>query len=97
MCNVPMRNAIGTSAAIGLPLALSGSIGYLYNGLGKDHLPEFSLGYIYLPALAGIVIGTFVTVPWGARAAHSLPVATLKKIFGVVLIVLAAKMLTSLL
>jgi uncharacterized membrane protein YfcA len=96
MCNVPMRNAIGTSAAIGLPLALSGTIGYLYNGLDKDHLPALSLGYIYLPALVGIVIGTFVTVPAGASAAHRLPVATLKKIFGIVLIVLAAKMLTSL-
>jgi uncharacterized membrane protein YfcA len=63
MCNVPMLNAIGTSAAIGLPLALSGTLGYIYTGLGKDHLPALSLGYVYLPALAGIVIGTFVTVP----------------------------------
>ena len=96
MCNVPMLNAIGTSAAIGLPLALSGTLGYIYTGLGKDHLPALSLGYVYLPALAGIVIGTFVTVPHGARAAHRLPVTTLKRVFSVVLIVLATKMLASL-
>jgi len=96
MCNVPMLTAIGTSAAIGLPLALSGTLGYIYTGLGKDHLPAFSLGYVYLPALAGIVIGTFVTVPYGARAAHRLPVSTLKRIFSVVLIVLVIKMLVSL-
>jgi uncharacterized membrane protein YfcA len=96
MCNVPMLNAIGTSAAIGLPLALSGTLGYIYTGLGKDHLPALSLGYVYLPALAGIVIGTFVTVPYGARAAHRVPVTTLKRIFSVVLIVLATKMLASL-
>jgi len=96
MCNVPMLNAIGTSAAIGLPLALSGTLGYIYTGLGKDHLPALSLGYVYLPALAGIVIGTFVTVPYGARAAHRVPVTTLKRVFSVVLIVLATKMLASL-
>jgi uncharacterized membrane protein YfcA len=96
MCNVPMLNAIGTSAAIGLPLALSGTLGYIYTGLGKDHLPALSLGYVYLPALAGIVIGTFVTVPYGARAAHRVPVTTLKRIFSVVLIALATKMLASL-
>jgi uncharacterized membrane protein YfcA len=96
MCNVPMLNAIGTSAAIGLPLALSGTLGYIYTGLGKDHLPALSLGYVYLPALAGIVIGTFVTVPYGARAAHRVPITTLKRIFSVVLIVLATKMLASL-
>jgi len=96
LCNVPMRNAIGTSAAIGLPLAISGALGYIYAGRNMDHLPPFSLGYVYLPALAGIVIGTFITVPVGARAAHRLPVAKLKQIFGIVLLVLATKMLLSL-
>ncbi len=96
MCNVPMLNAIGTSAAIGLPLALSGTLGYIYTGLGKDHLPALSLGYVYLPALAGIVIGTFVTVPTGARATHTIPVTRLKKIFAVILFILATRMLWSL-
>jgi uncharacterized membrane protein YfcA len=67
LCNVPMRQAIGTSAALGLPIAVAGTIGFILTGLGKDHLPALSLGYVYLPALVGIVVGTFVTVPWGAK------------------------------
>ncbi len=96
MCNVPMRNAIGTSAALGLPIAIAGTIGYIVTGLGKDHLPPFSVGYVYLPALIGIVIGTLVTVPWGAKMAHTLPVSRLKKIFAVILFILATRMLWTL-
>lgn len=96
MCNVPMRNAIGTSAALGLPIAISGTIGFIATGLDKDHLPPFSLGYVYLPALVGIVIGTFVTVPWGARMAHSMPIPRLKKVFAVILFILATRMLWTL-
>ncbi|MBC8008202.1 MAG: sulfite exporter TauE/SafE family protein [Prolixibacteraceae bacterium] len=95
-CNVPMRQAIGTSAALGLPIAIAGTVGFIVTGLGKDHLPAPSLGYVYLPALAGIVVGTFFTVPWGAKMAHSMPVTRLKKIFAVVLFVLATKMLFTL-
>jgi uncharacterized protein len=96
LCNVPIRNAVGTSAALGLPIALAGAAGYIYNGLGQSHLPPMSLGYVYVPALVGLVIGTFVTVPLGARAAHSMPVDRLKKIFAVILFLLATKMLWSL-
>jgi uncharacterized membrane protein YfcA len=95
-CNVPMRQAIGTSAALGLPIAIAGAVGFIATGLGKDHLPALSVGYVYLPALAGIVIGTFVTVPWGAKMAHSMPVTTLKRIFAVILFILATRMLWSL-
>ena len=96
LCNVPMRQAIGTSAALGLPIAIAGTVGFIVTGLGKDHLPALSLGYVYLPALAGIVVGTFFTVPWGAKMAHGMPVTRLKKIFAVILFVLATKMLFTL-
>ena len=96
LCNVPMRQAIGTSAALGLPIAIAGAVGFIATGLGKDHLPALSLGYVYLPALVGIVIGTFVTVPWGAKLAHSMPVTRLQKIFAVILFILATRMLWSL-
>jgi uncharacterized membrane protein YfcA len=96
LCNVPMRQAIGTSAALGLPIAASGAVGFIATGLGKNHLPEFSLGYVYLPALAGIVIGTLITVPWGAKTAHNMPVARLQKIFAVILFILATRMLWTL-
>jgi uncharacterized membrane protein YfcA len=96
LCNVPMRQAIGTSAALGLPIALAGAVGFIVTGLHKDHLPALSLGYVYLPALVGIVLGTFVTVPWGAMMTHRMPTNTLTKIFAVILFILATRMLWSL-
>lgn len=97
MCNVPMRQCVATSAALGIPISLAGVVGYLWMGWGKDHLPAYSLGYVYLPAFVGIVLGTFVTVPIGAKLAHTLPVSNLKRVFAVVLSILAAKMLYGLL
>ena len=96
MCNVPIRSAIGTSSALLLPIAGAGAIGYIWTGLGKDHLPPLSIGYVYLPALVGIVVGTLITVPWGAQAAHGMPVSRLRKLFAVIVFLLAAKMLLDL-
>ena len=67
--------------------------GYIYNGWGHPGLPEWSLGYVYLPAFVWLVPASMVIAPLGARLAHSLPVATLKRIFAGILILLAAKML----
>ena len=92
-----MRNAIGTSAALGLPIAVAGTVGYIATGLDSEHLPGLSIGYVYMPALVGIVLGTFVTVPFGARAAHRLPVPVLKRVFAVILFLLATKMFWTLL
>lgn len=94
-CNVAMHNAIGTSAAIGFPIALAGAAGYLVNGLSVQ-LPPHTLGFIYLPALIGIAAASIVTAPLGARLAHSLPIGGLKKIFALLLIVMGTKMLLSL-
>ena len=94
-CNLPFRNAIGTSAAIGFPIALAGSVGYVLNGLAVTALPPLSLGFIYPPALCGVVAASIMTVPLGARLAHSLPVSGLKRIFALLLIITGAKMLLS--
>jgi uncharacterized protein len=96
MSNVAMINCIATSAAIGLPISLAGAVGYIVTGLDKSHLPPLSLGYVYIPALAGLVLGSFVTVPLGARLAHGMPPQLLKRIFVVIMLILAAKMLYSL-
>ena len=95
-CNVKVHNAIGTSAAIGLPIALAGSLGYLVNGWGSAGMPDYSLGYVYLPALVLVSAVSMWTAPLGARLAHRLPVATLKKIFAGVLLLLCARMLYAL-
>jgi uncharacterized protein len=92
-CNVNMHNAIGTSAAIGFPIALSGAIGYMINGLQVKGLPAYSCGYVYLPAFMGIAAASFLTAPFGARLAHKLPVSRLKKIFALLLLIIGTKML----
>jgi len=94
-CNVKVHNAIGTSSAIGLPIALAGTIGYLVNGWGATAVPDYSLGFIYLPALVLVSAVSMITAPLGAKLAHRLPVAILKKIFAGVLMLLSAKMLHS--
>ena len=94
-CNIKMHQAIGTSAAIGFPIALAGAAGYIVNGLGTAGLPEYHLGFVYLPALAGLVLASVLTAPLGARLAHRLPVPQLKKIFAALLYVLGTRMLVS--
>ncbi|ENO90729.1 sulfite exporter TauE/SafE family protein [Thauera linaloolentis] len=94
-CNVKVQNAIGTSAAIGLPIALAGTIGYLVNGWNAPGTPALTLGYVYLPALVFVSLVSMWVAPFGASLAHRLPVATLKKIFAGLLIALCAKMLHS--
>ncbi len=94
-CGVPMHRAIGTGAAIGLPVALVGTIGYVVSGLRVDALPDHTLGFVYLPALAALVVASVLTAPWGARKAHALPVATLKRVFACLLYALATKMAVS--
>ena len=92
-CNVRVQHAIGTSAAVGFPIAVGGTLGYIYNGLGHAGLPPGSLGYVFLPALAWLVPPSMLLAPVGARLAHRLPIAALKRIFAGLLVALAAKML----
>lgn len=96
-CNVKLHQAIGTSAAIGLPIAIAGTLGYIANGWGaRAALPDYSLGFVYVPALAAIVATSMLTAPLGARLAHRLPVKKLKKIFAFLLYGLGIRMLFSL-
>lgn len=96
-CNVAIHRAVGTSAAIGFPIALAGALGYIASGLSVNGLPSGALGFVYLPALAGIVVTSVLTAGSGARLAHRLPVARLKKLFALLLLLMALKMLWSLL
>jgi uncharacterized membrane protein YfcA len=95
-CNVPMLQAIGTSAIVGFPIALAGSIGFIAAGWGQSGLPPHSIGYVYLPAVLGITLASVLTAPLGAAAAHRLPTKRLKQVFALLLYGLATKMLVSL-
>lgn len=92
-CNTPLRLAIGTSAAIGFPIALGGSLGYIMTGWGVHALPKSTLGYVYLPALLWTATASVVTAPLGAKSAHSMNIHLLRKLFALMLLALAVKLL----
>ncbi len=96
-CAVPMRNAVGSASAFGLPVALTGTMVYMVSGLDKVGLPAMSLGYVHLPALLAITVGSACAVPLGAALSHKLPVAVLKKCFALMLYAMAGKMLMAVL
>ena len=95
-CNISMHHAIGTSAAIGFPIALAGAVGYWINGSRVLGLPSHTLGYIYLPALLFVSLASITTAPLGAKIAHKLPVARLKMVFACLLFMMGLKMLAGL-
>jgi uncharacterized membrane protein YfcA len=96
-CNVAIHKAVGTSAAVGFPIALAGAAGYLVNGLGIEDMPGPHWGFIYLPAFFGITAASVFTAPLGVRLSHKLPVSTLKKAFACLLFVMAGQMLYTIL
>ncbi len=95
--NFDIKRAIGTSAAIGFPIAISGTLGYLVNGWTHTDWNHFIIGYIYIPAVVLVAISSAFTAPLGVKYATKLPVDTLKKIFGVLSVILSVKMLLSVL
>jgi uncharacterized membrane protein YfcA len=92
-CNVPIHQVVATASALGFPIALANTAGYL---LGSWNLPPAlpgAFGVLYLPALAVIATGSMAAAPWGAKAAHALNVRQLKRVFALLLYGLAAYML----
>lgn len=94
-CSVPVRQAVATAAAVGLPIALAGSAGYVLAGWNAAHLPPWSVGYVVLPAFAGIVIASTLFAPLGAHLAHRIPELLLRRVFALFLALLGLRMLLS--
>lgn len=90
--NVPMQRAVATSSTLGFPLALVGTLGYAVAGWGQPTMP-WSLGYVYLPAAGLIAVFTVVLAPLGVALSHRIPAPTLKRCFGGLLLLVAARML----
>jgi uncharacterized protein len=88
-CNVLIHQAVATSSALGFPIALAGVLGYVWAGWAQPGLPPGALGYLYLPGLLAIALGSILTAPFGARTAHGMDVAPLKKLFALFLYVMA--------
>jgi len=92
-CNVAMHNAVATSAALGFPIALANTTGYVVGGWSLDNPMPGAIGYLWLPAVAIIATASVLFAPLGARAAHAMHVAQLKRVFALMLYALAAYML----
>lgn len=92
-CNLPLRRAIGTASAIGFPIAVGGTLGYIVIGAHLNTLPTPHLGFVYLPALLWAATASVITAPLGAKIAHQINVGLLRKFFAVLLLVLATKLL----
>jgi uncharacterized membrane protein YfcA len=91
-CGLDLRQAVGTSAACGLPIAIAGAIGYMVVGWDRAGLPAASTGFVYWPAVLLMLLASMPTAPLGARLAHTLPVALLKRAFGIFLLLIAARL-----
>ncbi|RDH83172.1 MAG: hypothetical protein DIZ80_12500 [endosymbiont of Galathealinum brachiosum] len=90
-----IHKAIATSAAVGFPIAIGGAISYLYTGWSHTQLPQYSAGFIYLPALVSISLSSVLFAPLGASLAHKLEVKKLKRVFALLLIGLAIYLFSS--
>jgi len=93
--NVRIQQAIGTSAACGLPIAITGALVNIQQGWDHPALMEWSLGYVYLPAFVGIVLTSAWFARYGARLAHALPERTLKRAFAVLLLLVGIRFLST--
>ncbi len=92
---VNIKKAIATAASIGLPIALAGCMVFATQSTNQNLLPKQTIGYIYWPATLCITLGSIITTSIGANLTHRLPTQILKKIFAVLIMVLAIRMFLS--
>ena len=93
ICNRPIHQAVGTAAGFGVAIGFPGAIVAILNGIGREGLPPFSLGHVNLPAFVLISICTVTMAPVGAALAHKLDAALLRKLFGVLLVLVSVRMI----
>lgn len=82
---LPVHQAVGTAAAAGIPIAWAGAAGFVWTGWGAEGVPGPALGYVSLPAWAGLSVFSVLVAPLGARLAHAASPALLKRAFAVLL------------
>ncbi len=91
-CGVALKRSIGTAAALGFPIAVAGTRGYVVSGMLRNDLPALTLGFVYLPAVIGIVLPSMLMAPVGARLTNVLPVTVLRRMFAIVLYTTALRL-----
>jgi uncharacterized membrane protein YfcA len=91
--NVPMKRAVATAAACGLPIAITGAIGNIFTGWGNPELPDWTTGFVYWPAVLGIALTSIPCAKVGAKLAHKLDAKLLKRGFALLLLIVGLKFL----
>lgn len=91
--NIDIKKAIATSSAIGLPIALSGTIGYIVNGWDNTSMETLTIGYVNIVAFACVAVASFLTAPIGVMLVHKINVDIMKKLFSVLPFVLSIRMI----
>ncbi len=94
--NIDIKRAIATSSAIGLPIAISGTFGYIINGWEYTSYENYTFGFVSLPALVCVASASFLTAPIGVMLVHKINVDLMKKLFSLIPLALSIKMLISL-
>lgn len=91
-----MRNIVATSAVCTIPIALMGTLGFLLLSINQNQVQpvQWATGYIYWPAFLAITVSSVIFAPLGAKLAHGIPSAMLRKIFGLFLVAVSTHMLT---
>ena len=95
VCGVSTLSVIASAGAFGFPIAVAGCIGYMLTAWGHAGLPDYSLGFIYLPALLGLVPASMLTAPLGVKLSHALPEKIMKRFVGVFILFMAVRMIYS--
>ncbi len=92
-CKVPVKTAVGTSAALSWSVAISGAVGYMWQGAQISNLPDHTLGFCYLPVAITLIITTSIFAPLGVKLTHALPSKLMRIIFGLMLLGVSTQIL----
>jgi len=89
---LPVKKAIGTSAALSFLISLFGALSFLFLGMHASHVDD-AVGYLYMPAFIIISSIAFFAARYGTQLAHRLPTSILRRVFGIALLLAGAMML----
>lgn len=94
ICGVPLLSVIAAAGAFGFPIAVAGCVGFALTAWNYPNLPQYSLGFIYLPALIGLVPSSMLTAQIGVKLSHSLPQKYVRRGLGVFMLLMAVRLIS---
>ena len=91
-CGWDMRKAVGTSALMGVVIAVPGVISFMIVGQGAVQDLEYMIGYVWVPGVIIIAIGAYLSASWGARFGTKINETQLRRIFGIFLLLVGGRL-----